>query len=170
MNKELAKKINRLADEDQEFRKKLKIGTKGNSKIDQKNTSELKQIIKEYGWPTIPLVGKKASHNAWLLAQHADLDHKFQKKVLNMLRKIERIQPASVRLSNIAYLTDRVLVAENKKQEFGTQFFASKETGWKYIPRPIRDKKNLDVRRARYGLDGFESYVKIMGKKFVKIR
>lgn len=43
----------------------------------------MKKIVKKHGWPGISLVGKKASVGAWLLAQHADRDLRFQKNVLN---------------------------------------------------------------------------------------
>mgnify|MGYP001595563003 CR=1 FL=1 len=51
---------------------------------DKKNTTELKKIIKKYGWPTIPLVGKRASFCAWLLVQHADHHRQFQKIELKL--------------------------------------------------------------------------------------
>jgi len=59
------------------------------------------------------LVGKKASQGAWLIAQHADHDLKFQKKCLKLLAeklKIKKVEPR-----NFAYLTDRVLVNSRQK-------------------------------------------------------
>ena len=67
-----------MAKKDQEMRSGHKKGVRLNGNIDKQNNAELKRIIREYGWPTISLVGKKASSNAWLLAQHADKDQKFQ--------------------------------------------------------------------------------------------
>jgi len=63
-----------MAEKDQGMRLKGKWDTK----IDIKNTESLKKIIKEIGWPNIETVGKKISHYAWLIAQHADHDVKFQ--------------------------------------------------------------------------------------------
>lgn len=60
-------------------KKAIKTGI-WDKKIDKKNTLKIKKIIERYDWPTINLVGKKASKNAWLLVQHADHDVKFQKK------------------------------------------------------------------------------------------
>ena len=125
MNKIIAQKINKMAKVDQAYRRKTSKGARWNFEIDKNNTIEMKEIVEQFGWPTIQLVGKKASHNAWLLVQHADLDYKFQKLVLKMMKKVEKKSSGSIRLANIAYLTDRILVAENKKQEFGTQFFGS---------------------------------------------
>jgi hypothetical protein len=53
------------------------------------------------------------------LIQHADRDIKFQKKYLKLLKEAANNNQAH--LQNVAYLTDRILVAEKKKQRFGTQ-------------------------------------------------
>jgi hypothetical protein len=45
------------------------------------------------------------------------------------------------------------LVNEGKKQLFGTQFYKNKKCIFR--PRPIRDMKNLDKRRKKYGLPPF---------------
>ena len=107
--------------------------------VDQKNLTRMKQIVSDFGWPTISLVGKKASHMAWLLVQHADEDLKFQKHCLNLMK--EAIKKKEVMLPDIAYLTDRVLVNQGKLQIYGTQFY-----------KPIKDWQNLNARRIRMGL------------------
>jgi hypothetical protein len=50
-----------------------------NSELDRKNAQRLKEIIKGIGWPTISKVGVEASWAAWLIAQHADHNPRFQK-------------------------------------------------------------------------------------------
>ena len=62
------------------------------------------------------------------------------------------------RNQHIAYLTDRILVKENKGQIYGTQF--SKDNHY-----PIFDENDLDKRRAEMGLGSFEEYSKLMQKK-----
>ena len=52
------------------------------SAIDDKNRTRLKEIVDQYGWPGKSMVGKDGAQAAWLLAQHADADHAFQKKCL----------------------------------------------------------------------------------------
>jgi len=123
--------------------------------IDRQNTIALKKIIKQFGWPTIRMVGKKASFNAWLLAQHADHALRFQKKVLRLLRDIYE-KEKDIDPMNIAFLTDRILVAEGKKQIFGTQFYVTK-SGWK--PRPIKNMKELNDLRKQYGLRSYQEDV-----------
>lgn len=159
MNKIIAKRINQMAREDQKMRKSHKKGVLLDIKIDKKNTAELKKIIKQYGWPVISLVGKKASFNAWLLVQHADHDRKFQKYVLNLLKTID-LKSHDVDRANIAYLTDRLLVAKKKKQIFGTQFSFDKNGKLKL--NPVKNQKKINTLRKEYCLPTMEKYLKMM--------
>jgi len=147
MNQRLADKINQMAARDQKMRKDAHQSGKWDEKIDRNNTAALKEIVAQYGWPTEELVGSEASHNAWLLAQHADHDHEFQKQVLGMLTQKREI----------AYLTDRILVAEGKEQEFGTQFQSDGKGGWELYP--IRDQAKINARRNEYELETLEEYL-----------
>ncbi len=121
--------------------------------IDKKNSARLKDIIDLIGWPTIPLVGEEASKNAWILAQHADHDHEFQKKCLELMINTPE---GEISKRNIAYLTDRVAVQENHPQTYGTQF-ANAENGKVKIGKVI-DPKNLDKRRKEAGLEPIAEY------------
>lgn len=133
------------------------------SRIDKYNTLHLKQIVRKYGWPTVALVGKRASHAAWLLVQHADHDVRFQKRCLTLLKKEYIKNPKNIQKQEIAYLTDRVRVNERKKQIFGTQFYIDAKGLFK--PRPIFDKVNLSRRRKEYNLGSFRKYL-IAGRKY----
>lgn len=159
MNIFLAKIINRMAVLDQKMRKKAAKSGIWDSKIDQINTENMKKIIKENRWPTINLVGKKASRNAWLLVQHADYDKNFQKKCLSLMIKVFKNNPNDIAKDNIAYLKDRILINDGKKQLFGTQFVINKQN--KLIPRPIKDIKNLEKRRREYNLPPFSDYLEM---------
>ena len=165
INKELAQEILKRVKLDQAMRKRWRAGKfKATDKhIDVKNTTWLKKLIEKHRWPTTSLVGKKASHGAWLLAQHADLDARFQKRVLKLFEKIYKEDKAEIRLSDVAYLTDRVLIHEKKPQIFGTQFRKNAgETHFK--PLPIKDIKNVDKRRKEYGLSSFKENMKSINK------
>jgi uncharacterized protein DUF6624 len=122
-------------------------------KADQENTKRLSDIIDEHGWPANSLVGRDGSHAAWLLVQHADADLKLQRKCLDLMAKLPK---AEVSQTDLAYLTDRVLLAEGKKQIYGTQFTSS---GGKWEPRPLEDAANVDKRRAKVGLQPLAEYV-----------
>src|SRR5258708_32417370 len=89
-------------------------------RTDQDNTAWLKSVIKKEGWPTISKVGEEASHAAWLIVQHADLDIKFQEDCLALLQKTWKNHDINPR--NLAYLTDRVAVNTGLEQTYGTQF------------------------------------------------
>lgn len=121
--------------------------------VDTENTAYMKQVVSEYGWPTISLVGKQAAHAAWLLVQHADLDQAFQQQCLTLM---ERVSEGEIKPVNIAYLTDRLLVAKNKPQEYGTQFHKEHPGDTNWEPHPIRDRDNVDARRQQKGMQTFQ--------------
>jgi hypothetical protein len=123
-------------------------------KADTENTARLGEIVERYGWPSIALVGKDGSHAAWLLVQHSDADPKFQRKCLDLMAKLPKSEVSQM---DLAYLTDRVLLAEGKEQVYGTQFTVS---GGKWEPRPLMDPANVDKRRAEVGLPPLAEYVK----------
>ena len=76
------------------------------------------------------------------------------------MKKIYKNNPQDISKTNIAYLKDRVLVNNGKKQLFGTQFYTNKKGI--FGPRPIKDIKNLNKRRKEYGLPPFSEYKKLI--------
>lgn len=165
MNRILAKKIQEMAKLDQARRKAGTISSYANWKdkglIIKENTKTLKKIVKQFGWPTIQLVGKKASNLAWLLVQHADHDLKFQRYCLRLM--IKEAKRGSVLWENVAYTTDRILVNDGRPQLYGTQFYESKA---KLIPRLIKNVDNLNERREKMGLEPFEVYKNKLLKQY----
>lgn len=155
-----------MAKEDQKIRNGHKKGIRLSIVIEKRHTTKLKTIIKEYGWPTISLVGKKASFNAWLLVQHADHDIKFQKKVLKLLQKIDR-ETHDVDRANIAYLTDRLLIKKKKNQRFGTQFDFNKNG--QLVLHPIENKKRVNELREKYDLPPLSESIKAADEFNMKV-
>lgn len=139
-----------------EYKQKIKSLSRELFTIDKKHTKRMKNIIKQFGWPNKNLVGKQGSSAAWLLIQHADHDLTFQKKCLSLLR--EAVSKKEAEKKNLAYLIDRVLVHENKKQIYGTQFQKNKKGILK--PFPIARQQELDKRRKAMGLESFYVYIK----------
>jgi hypothetical protein len=127
---------------------------------DKENTSWLKQVVENRGWPTRTLVGQDGASAAWLLVQHADAEPKFQRKCLDLMAKLPREE---VSQQNVAYLTDRVLLAEGKKQLYGTQFMT---VNGKLRPRPLEDEPNVDKLRAGVGLPSLASSAAEMAKAY----
>ncbi len=123
-------------------------------RVDTENTARLGVIVERHGWPSFTLVGKDGAKAAWLLVQHADLSPKFQRKCLDLMAKAPRDEIFS---DDLAYLTDRVLLAEGKAQVYGTQF--TMENG-KCKPRRMEDEANVDQRRKDVGLPPLAEYLK----------
>lgn len=156
-NRKLADQINALAKRDQLMRNKAKKTGVWDQTVDKKNADNLRNIIAKYGWPTVGLVGKKASYNAWLIVQHATHDLNFQKKCLTMMTKVLEENPKAINKLNIVYLTDRLMVYEKGKQFFGTQLYINKRG--KRVLRPVIKPATLDNRRKEYGLEPIDKYV-----------
>ncbi len=163
INEELGDEILEMAQEEQELRFAAAEVTTEEEKLangeaifkkDAENTARLKEIIEEYGWPTISKVGEKASKSAWLLVQHADQQPEFQKEVLSLLE--EEMQAGEVSRRNVAYLTDRVRVNFGEPQLFGTQWWPGESGSGE--PRPIEDPEHLDERREDYDLEPYTEY------------
>lgn len=149
-NEELHDELAAMLDRDQ-------IDSMGGSSGEsfQARTNRLKEIIAEFGWPTIALVGKDGEDAAWAIAQHSDLDPSFQDFALAWLRAAAEAGEAS--LGNLAYLEDRVLVAKGEPQLWGTQIRCGEDGP---VPAtPIADEATVDERRTRAGLDPLAAYM-----------
>lgn len=174
MDDELAAELGRMAAEDQRLRKRQMEGRRTMvgrldaktamefERIDGENTDRLQQILAEHGWPGKSLVGEQGSHDAWLIAQHADHDPAFQRQGLELLR--EAVARGEAKPRDLAYLTDRVRVSEGRGQVFGTQMRPD-ENG-QPVPQPIEDPESIDERRADVGLEPFDQYVRGFVRRF----
>ncbi|MFL5620367.1 MAG: DUF6624 domain-containing protein [Gemmatimonadaceae bacterium] len=119
------------------------------------NLQWMRLILDQYGWPGRRLVGDEGSHGAWLLLQHADRDTALQRTALQLLEKAVGAGDASGR--DLAYLTDRVRVAEGRPQIYGTQLqYDSRGCA---SPKPSEHPAQLDARRASVGLEPVAQYV-----------
>jgi len=122
--------------------------------VDADNLPWLVQVIADFGWPGRTLVGADGAHAAWLLAQHADADRAFQRQCLDLLAPAAAAGEATG--AELAYLTDRVLLAEGRPQEYGTQA-AARDGRW--VPRALRDPAAVDERRAAVSLGPIAGYL-----------
>ena len=125
--------------------------------IDTDNTTFMKTVILKHGWPGKSLVGDEAANAAWLLVQHADLDRAFQSRCLELIK--QAFDKGDATGAQLAYLTDRVLVGQGKKQKYGTQF---RGIGENLEPVPIEDEANVDERRRTLGLPPLAEYAKML--------
>lgn len=161
IDEELRAELLARREEDQRIRKAV-TGSGGRltreqqaewERIDEANTMWLSDLVDAHGWPGKSLVGEDGANAAWLFAQHADRHPQLQGKFLDLLRAAVAAGEASV--TNLAYMEDRVRVAEGRPQLYGTQF-----TGVvvRYEPFPIEDEEHVDERRASVGLGPLADY------------
>jgi hypothetical protein len=68
----------------------------------------------------------------------------------------EAVECGEAKPRELAYLTDRVLLAGGRPQEYGTQMQGTEE-GW--VPRNLRDPDNVDSRRAAVSLAPLREYI-----------
>ncbi|MBG0818763.1 DUF6624 domain-containing protein [Planomonospora sp. ID82291] len=125
--------------------------------VDIDNTAFLKSVIAERGWPGADMVGERAAQAAWLLVQHADLDPDFQRSCLPLLHAA--VEAGHAQPSHLAYLIDRVHVAEGRPQLYGTQYGVREGV---LGPQPVEDPEHLDERRASVGLEPHADYDRTM--------
>lgn len=123
--------------------------------IQRNNVEWLKQVIAENGWPGRSLVAVDGADAAWLIAQHADHDPDFQRESLGLIEKAAAA--GEVTQSNVAYLTDRVMLKEKGYQRYGTQFRHGADGP---EPFPLEDPDRVDKLRARAGLVPLAEYHK----------
>jgi len=122
--------------------------------IDAENTAWLKRVVRQRGWPTRSLVGDAAAHAAWLLAQHADRDPRFQRQCLELLSHAVAEGEASA--IDLAYLTDRTLVNSGRAQIYGTQLTVQ---DGQFAPQRLKDAASVDARRASVDLEPLADYL-----------
>ncbi len=161
MRPELRSELLRRAEKDQAARTGPEPDIAAMIAVDAENLPWLRDLVAEAGWPGRSVAGEDGAYAAWLLAQHADQDPTFQRTCLELMKDAVKSGEATPR--ELAYLTDRVLLAEGKPQEFGTQMIGRKE-GW--VPRHLRDPETVDDRRAAMSLEPLSEYVARMTRHY----
>ncbi len=122
--------------------------------VDTANTAWLKADVEANGWYRISVHGEAAASAAWLLAQHADRDRAFQRHVLTLLEPL--VAEGEVASSNYAYLHDRLAVAENRPQRYGTQGRCVARNAWE--PFELEDPARTDVWRNQVEIGSLAEY------------
>lgn len=159
---ELRSELLRRREADQAPRRKMRPGTPFDRGLltemeatQRDNVEWLKQVIADRGWPGRSLVGPDGADAAWLIVQHAAHDPDFQRECLGLLE--EAAAAGEVSQSNVAYLTDRVMLKETGRQRYGTQFQHGKDGP---EPFPLEDPDRVDELRAAAGLMPLAEYRK----------
>ncbi|MFD5893358.1 DUF6624 domain-containing protein [Streptomyces sp. NPDC060366] len=124
-------------------------------RLTARHGDRLGEIMDEYGWPTAELVGEEAARAAWLVAQHADRQLDVQRRALKQLERAVSAGSAAPR--ELAFLRDRTLVNDGRKQIYGTQIAGVKDGS--PIPWPCEEPGRMDELRAEAGIEPFDEYV-----------
>jgi DNA-directed RNA polymerase subunit RPC12/RpoP len=161
MRPELREELLRRAEKDQAARKAYRDDWQQVAAVDAENLPWLEGLINEVGWPGRSLVGEDGAHAAWLLVQHADASPAFQRRCLDLMT--EAVERAEATRRELAYLTDRVLLAEGQPQEYGTQMSGT-EDGW--TPKNLRDPGEVESRRAAVSLGPMSEHLERINRNY----
>ncbi len=160
-NDSLASVLEKIYESDQSIRSEMrKLREKYNTEspeyrelarrmlvTDSINLILVTSLIDQYGWMSKTVVGKTGNTAVWLVIQHADLA--TQEKYYPIMEKAVQENKASRK--DLAYLEDRILMRQGKKQLYGTQYKLDSETNEMKLWE-VEDPDRLNERRASVGL------------------
>lgn len=118
------------------------------AKVHAINAGALEQIVDEFGWPGVSLVGHDGAEAAWILLQHAIAHPSLFRRCLPLVE--DSIDRGEAPAYQAAYLQDRIACFEDRPQRYGTQF--DWDDNGEMSPLPLLDEVRVDEYRARVGL------------------
>lgn len=130
--------------------------------VDERNRNRLKEIFKEYGFPTRKLVGKDAMQGIFLMIQHSNGDTEWQKSQLVNIENA--VKKGDMNGQSYAYLYDRIKINSGEKQLYGTQFANVDSINKTVELAETEDLENLDKRRMEIGMMPIQMYKEFMLK------
>lgn len=135
-----------------------KIQTQMN-KIDVESASVVAKIVDQNGWLGKDKIGSEGNETLFLGIQHID-DLLVQNKYLPILEAA--VKNGNAEPWHFAFLTDRILMNQGKKQIYGTQTITSIGPKDAYIV-PLQDPDKVDVLRKEIGLEPLNEYLEEFG-------
>lgn len=166
--KSIAKRIIDLKKADLELRDQLiqnkQLGdgyNKEMAELHDTNAKILNDITDTIGYPTIEKVGAEACNAAWLVIQHSIGQPAFMKKCRELLENAVNENKADA--VNLAYLTDRIAVFEEKPQLYGTQF--DWDDNGELSPNEYDNLIKVNERRKLIGLNTIEEQTECIRKR-----
>jgi len=118
-------------------------------KIDLESADIVAKTVNKYGWLGKDKIGKEANETLFLGIQHID-DLAVQSKYLPTLK--DAVIKGDAEPWHLAFLTDRILMNQGKKQVYGTQKIMTKNPETSYII-PLENPEKVDELRKEIGLD-----------------
>jgi len=129
--------------------------------LHNKNAGLLQDIIGAIGYPTTDKVGKEANEAAWMIIQHAIGQPEFMKKCARLLEIAVKENKAGQK--DLAFLTDRIAILEDKPQLYGTQFDWD-ENGL-LSPNDFDNIVKVNQRRKSIGLNTLDEQTEMIRKR-----
>jgi len=155
INLPLQKTLLNLRQIDQSSLREKKLSPEQLAEIFRMNQSQLSELVKQHGWPTLTAVGNDAAQGAWLIVQHADHDRNWQREMLGLMEAL--LAQGEVRKPDVAYLRDRLDVADKQRQRFGTQGKCIGKNIWQ--PFELADASQVDDWRKSMEMTSLKAYV-----------
>jgi hypothetical protein len=128
--------------------------------VDLNNQCILKEVIEEYGFPSVNLIGKDALRGVFMIIQHADRNIEWQKEQLLYIKAA--VLKGELDARKYAYLYDRIQMNAKLPQLYGTQFSSvgvNEATLYN-----VHNEEELDFRRMEIGLMPIDIYIRLMIK------
>lgn len=120
--------------------------------------NRLTEIVTQYGWPTISMVGKRASAAALNIVLDAAFLSESKVDVAEHLLLRMKEVAHDITATHIPLLTDRIAREKGVPQKFGTQFCRDETTGlltfWE-----IEDEEHAEVLRQKAGMPSLKEAI-----------
>ena len=145
-NPDLRDTILRMAETDQEVRKREGFDMRKMEEVDKQNEPPLREIIDKYGVPTISMVGAKAARGFVLMVQHQSAE--FRRRILPGLKA--NVDRGEADAEGYAMVYDRFARNEGRKQKYGTQLECN--ANGTMAEAPLEDPGAVNQRRAELGM------------------
>lgn len=162
-NEALRREILGMLEEDQAVRKPFLEGRLPNGaearvmrERDEADTKRLNQILDEYGFPGVKLVGVTATRDFIIMLLHSPSLELMKRALPHVERAARRKE---IPPEDFASLYDRVLIHEGKPQLYGSNF---KFEGGKVALDTTQEPAHLDERRRKLGLIPIGEYARLL--------
>ena len=127
---------------------------------DSRNQNRLEEIIQEFGFPTLKLIGKDAMRGVFFIIQHADRDREWQKLQLPYIE--QGTKSGAFSKQDYAFLYDRIQVNSVQDQRYGSQCANVDRKNNIVELQDTEDLPNLDNRRREMDMMPIALYKKMM--------
>lgn len=127
--------------------------------IDIESADAVSEIIDKHGWLGKDSIGNEANETLFLAIQHVD-DSVAQTKYLPILE--EAVMRQAAEPWQFAFLMDRILMNQGKKQRYGSQTIITNKEYGPYIV-PLENPDQVDKLRKEMGLEPLVDYLTEFG-------